>query len=380
MDRFEAMSMFLTTLDKGSLSAAARAMRVPVPTLSRKVADLEALLGAQLLTRSTRKLTLTDAGIAYAAAARRILEQVHEAEQEAAGEFTTPRGDLVLAAPMLFGRLHVLPVVADFLALFPEINVRLMLGDRVVNLIDDHVDMAVRLGVLPDSGMIATRIGSMRAVMCGSPALLGKHGVPQTPEDLQRMPCVAADGSTLAPNWRFRHPDTAASFEVPVVPRLITTAEAAVAAAIRGIGFVRLRYYHAVDAIRAGKLVLVLEAYEPAPTPIHLIHVPRAQMPLKMRRFLAQDAAIPGFRRTESAQIPGRDRVFVLNGLTGAGAAAPRPGAAGPSPRTRPRRSRLRRAATLPQAPAARRGSSHARPVPGPAPAGPGRAAGPARS
>jgi DNA-binding transcriptional LysR family regulator len=299
MDRFEAMSMFLTTLDTGSLSAAARAMRVPVPTLSRKVADLEALLGTQLLTRSTRKLTLTDAGIAYAAAARRILEQVQEAEREAAGEFTTPRGDLVVTAPMLFGRLHVLPVVADFLALFPEINVRLMLGDRIVNLIDDHVDMAVRIGILPDSGMIATRIGSMRAVMCGSPTLLGKHGAPQTPEDLQRMPCVAADGSMLAPNWRFRHPDTAASFEVPVVPRLITTAEAAVAAAIRGIGFVRLRYYHAFGAIRAGQLVLVLEAYEPAPTPIHLIHVPRAQMPLKMRRFL--DFAAPGLRKSLAA-------------------------------------------------------------------------------
>jgi len=296
MDRFEAMSMLLTAVDKGSLSAAAREMRVPVPTLSRKVADLEALLKTQLLMRTTRKLALTDAGMAYAAAARRILERVEEAEREAAGEFTTPRGELVVTAPLLFGRWHMLPIIIDFLALFPEINVRLILGDRVVNLVDDHIDMALRIGNLPDSGMIATRVGSMRAVVCGSPELLRKHGAPQTPEDLAQMPCVSADGSMLAPNWRFRFPDQEGLVEVPIVPRLVTQAEAAVEAAIRGIGFVRLRYYHAYDALRAGKLVLVLEEYEPAPSPIHLVHVPQGQMPLKMRRFL--DFAAPRLRKS----------------------------------------------------------------------------------
>jgi DNA-binding transcriptional LysR family regulator len=296
MDRFEAMSMLLTAVEKGSLSAAARDLRVPVPTLSRKVADLEALLGTQLLTRTTRKLTLTDAGIAYVAAARRILEQLQEAEREAAGEFTTPRGDLVLTAPVLFGRLHVLPIVADFLALFPEINVRLVLGDRVVNLVDDHIDMAVRIGNLPDSGMIATRVGVMRAVICGSPKLLGEQGVPRVPQDLQRLPCVAADGAMLTPNWHFRFADTAGTVAVPIVPRLLTLPEAALDAAVRGVGFVRLRYYQAFDAIQAGKLALVLEEYEPEPTPVHLIHVPRSQMPLKMRRFL--DFASPRLRKS----------------------------------------------------------------------------------
>jgi DNA-binding transcriptional LysR family regulator len=175
MDRLEAMVMFLTAIEKGSLSAAAREMRVPVPTLSRKVADLEVLLKTKLLTRTTRQLILTDAGVAYAAAARRVLEQVDEAERQAAGEFTTPRGELVITAPVLFGRLHVLPVVADFLAQFPEVNVRLMLGDRNVNLVDDQIDMAVRIGKLPDSGMIATRVGSMRRVVCGSPKLFLEH-------------------------------------------------------------------------------------------------------------------------------------------------------------------------------------------------------------
>lgn len=165
-DRFEAMSMLLTAIDKGSLTAAAREMQVPAPTLRRKVADLEALLRTQLLMRTTRKLTLTDVGIAYAAATRRILEQVEKEECEAAGEFTTPRGELVVTAPLLFGRRHMLPIITDFLALFPEINVRLILGDRVVNFVDDHIDMALRIGNLPDSGMTATRVGSKILPKC----------------------------------------------------------------------------------------------------------------------------------------------------------------------------------------------------------------------
>jgi len=166
MDRLEAMSMFLAAVENGSLSAAARQMRVPVATLSRKVAELEALLGTQLLTRTTRKLTLTDAGVTYAAASRHILELVNDAQREAAGEFTMPTGELVITAPLLFGRLHVLPIIVDFLALYPAINVRLALGDHIANLVDDGIDMAVRIGALPDSGMIATRVGSMRLVIC----------------------------------------------------------------------------------------------------------------------------------------------------------------------------------------------------------------------
>jgi DNA-binding transcriptional LysR family regulator len=271
-------------------------MRVPVPTLSRKVADLEAQLGTQLLTRTTRQLILTDAGVAYAAAARRILEQVDEAERQAAGEFTTPRGELVITAPVLFGRLHVLPLIADFLAQFPEVNVRLMLGDRNVNLVDDQIDMAVRIGKLPDSGMIATRVGSMRRVVCGSPKLLKGQGIPQTPEELAGMPCVTTIGvQALGPGWRFRHPGTGADTEVAISPRLATSAEAAVDAALRGVGLVCLRHYQVVDAVKARKLRIVLETYEAEPAPVHLIHATRGQMPLKMRRFL--DFAAPRLRK-----------------------------------------------------------------------------------
>ncbi len=296
MDRFEAMSMLLEVVGKGSLSAASRSLRVPVATLSRKVSDLEALLGAKLLIRTTRKLTLTDAGIAYVSAARRILEQLEEAEREAAGEFTTPKGELVLTAPILFGRLHVLPVVTDFLALYPEINIRLILTDRNVHLIDDDVDLAVRIGRLPESSMIASRIGGMRTVVCASPVLLAGHGIPQSPTDLERFPCVTTDTPMPSPGWRFQPAGSSSSVEVPIVPRLsVTTSEAAVQAAIRGAGVTRLLHYQVAEAIAAGTLQIILEAYEPEPAPISLLHAAHGQMPLKMRRFL--DFAAPRLRQ-----------------------------------------------------------------------------------
>ena len=300
MDRLEAMSMLVTVTETGSLSAAARALRVPLATLSRKVSDLEAQLDTRLLIRTTRKITLTDSGVTYVAAARRILEQVDEAERTAAGEFTVPKGELVVTAPVMFGRLHVLPVVAEFLAAFPEIDVRLALADRNVNLVDDHVDMAVRIGPLPDSSMVATAIGTMRWVTCASPALLATRGVPQAPVDLLRLPCVAVDASLPSPLWRFRHPESGAPVDVQVRPRLaVTTTEAAAEAASLSVGVTRLLHYQVVDAIGQGRLRLILERYEPEPAPVHLLHVSRGQMPLKMRRFL--DFAAPRLRRAIEA-------------------------------------------------------------------------------
>jgi DNA-binding transcriptional LysR family regulator len=296
MDRLEAMSMLVAVTEKGSLSAAGRVLQVPLATLSRKISDLEALLGTRLLIRTTRKLTLTDAGIAYVAAARRILEQVEEAEREAAGEFTVPKGELVVTAPIMFGRLYVLPVVADFLATFPEINIRLILADRNVDLIDDHVDMAVRIGKLPDSSMVATQIGTMRTVTCASPALLAGRGMPQIPDDLVRFPCVTVDTPMPSPSWRFRDPRSGAALDVSVQPRLtVTTTEAAAQAAVRSVGVIRLLHYQVVEEVKRGGLQIVLEAYEPESAPVHLVHASRGQMPLKMRRFL--DFAAPRLKR-----------------------------------------------------------------------------------
>ncbi|HSB95865.1 MAG TPA: LysR family transcriptional regulator [Spongiibacteraceae bacterium] len=303
MDRLEAMSMLLSVTEMGSLSAAGRALKIPLATLSRRISDLEALLGTRLLIRSTRKLTLTDAGIAYVAAARRILEQVEDAERAAAGEFIVPKGELVVTAPVMFGRLHLLPVVAEFLATFPQINIRLMLADRNVNLIDDHVDMAVRIGKLPDSSMIATQIGALRTLTCASPALLAHHGIPQTPDDLTRFPCVTVDAPMPSPSWRFQRAQSKVALDVPILPRLtVTTAEAAAQAAVLGIGVTRLLHYQVAEPVERGELQIVLAAYEPELVPVHLVHVARGQMPLKMRSFL--DFAAPRLRQVLSAMPP----------------------------------------------------------------------------
>ncbi|MDR3507090.1 MAG: LysR family transcriptional regulator [Caulobacteraceae bacterium] len=284
MDRFEAMSLLLRVVERGSLSAASRQLRVPLPTLSRKITDLEALLGAKLLVRTTRRLSLTEAGVAYVAAARRILEQVEEAERAAAGEFTAPKGELVLTAPILFGRLHVLPVVTEFLARFAQIDVRLALSDRNAHLVDDHIDMAVRIGALPDSGMVATAVGAMRMVVCASPALLAAHGAPKAPKDLERLPFVS-----------FEMIGANGGLSAPIRPRLtVTTAEAAVDAAVAGVGVTRVLHYHAADAVRRGALRIILPEFEPDPMPINLVHASRGMMPLKMRSFL--DFAAPRLR------------------------------------------------------------------------------------
>ena len=196
------MTLLLAVVDHGSFSAAGRIRGVPVATLSRKITELEELLGARLLIRTTRRLSLTDAGLAYVANARRILGLMEEVEREAAGEFVAPKGELVLSAPIFFGRAYVLPIVAAFLAQFPEIRIRLLLIDHNVDLISDRVDMAIRIGRLPDSEMVATRIGSMRTVVCASPELIGSHGDPQRPEELLRFPCVSMDAPQPSPGWR----------------------------------------------------------------------------------------------------------------------------------------------------------------------------------
>ena len=186
----------------------------------------------------------------------------------AAGEFITPKGELVLTAPILFGRLHVLPVVTEFLATFAEINIRLVLSDRNANLVDDHVDMAVRIGPLPDSSMVATRVGTMRTVICASPALLAAQGTPTVPTDLPRLPCVSFDLLTSGPDWRFPAPRSKGTSTVPVNVRLsVTTAEAAVDAAIAGIGATRVLHYQAADAIAQGKLRIILEHMNPKRCP-----------------------------------------------------------------------------------------------------------------
>ncbi|WP_291844668.1 LysR family transcriptional regulator [Maricaulis sp.] len=286
MDRLKAMSIIVNVVEKGSFSAASRALGIPLATVSRQVTELEAHLGTRLMTRTTRKLTLTDAGEAYIASARRILDQVDAAERAAAGEFHTPRGELMITAPVSFGRLQVLPVIQDFLAAYPQINVRLALSDRNLHLLDEHIDMAVRIGPLPDSTMIASPVGSVRMVVAASPDLLASCGTPGTPRDLDRLPGVHFDILSPAGRWSFTGPDGKPVEAAPRARLTVSTADAAVSAARDGIGVTRVLGYQCADAVRDGSMRILLEDYEPTPLPVHLLHAGRGAMPGKMRVFL----------------------------------------------------------------------------------------------
>ena len=296
MDRLEAMSIFVAAIDAGSLSGAGRKLGAPLPTVSRKLADLEAHLGARLLVRSTRKLTLTEAGAAYLAASKRILEQVGEAERAVAGEYAAPRGELVVTAPIVFGRLHVLPIVNDFLARYPDIDVRLALSDRNADLIDDHIDVAVRIGRLPESAAVATRVGSVRRVVCASPAYLERRGEPKTPSDLSTHDCVTFEGLGEADAWDFPAPGSRTERVSSIRSRLsVSTAEAAIDAASASVGVTRVLSYQAVGAIEAGALRVILKDFEGEALPVHILHAGQGLLPLKTRAFL--DAAAPRLRR-----------------------------------------------------------------------------------
>jgi DNA-binding transcriptional LysR family regulator len=293
MNRLESMSVLVTVVDAGSLSAAGRQLGMPLATVSRKVSDLEAELRTQLLLRSTRQLTLTESGRGYVEACRRILEQVNEAERAAAGEYTAPRGELVVTAPVVFGRLHVLPVLNEFLRAYPEVSVRLALGDRVVNLLEDHVDLALRIGALPDTGLIATSLGSIRRVLCASPDYLSRRGQPVRVEDLAAHDCVSFELLATGETWRFQV--EGAEVAVPIRPRLtVSAAEAAVDAAIAGLGVTAVLSYQVESALRAGELALILRSAEPAPLPVSFLYASQGRLPLKLRALL--DFATPRLR------------------------------------------------------------------------------------
>ncbi len=287
------MSLLVAASGTGSLSAAARALGVPLTTVSRAISDLEAHLRTRLLNRSSRRLSLTDAGEAYLAACKRILEEVQEAERAATGEYHSPRGELTVAAPVAFGRLRVVPAIAAFLALFPEIDIRLVLSDQVADLLEDRIDLAVRIGDLPDSGLSAVRVGVVRTVVCGSPGYFDTHGVPSHPEDLSGHACVTCV-SLMAPDvWKFSGESSVLA--VPVRSRLaVNTAEAAVDAAVTGVGITRVLSYQAADAMAAGLLRVVLEPFEPRPRPVHLVFHGGRRVPSKTRAFL--DFAVAGLR------------------------------------------------------------------------------------
>ena len=285
MDRLEAMAVLLAVVEGGSLSAASRQLKTPLPTVSRKISELERHLKTRLLNRSARQITLTDAGKSYVEACRVIVEQVDEAERTAMGEYATPRGSLKITAPIVFGRIHLLPVALEFLQAYPEIDLRLVQSDHVLNLLEDRIDVAVRIGELADSSLLATRVGATRRVVCASPAYLAARGKPQKPDDLKTHDCISLENLSTPNAWRF----TTAKGErtVAVRSRLwATTAEFAIDAAIAGAGITRVLSYMVDSARRAGKLEFLLEEFEPPAWPIHLVHSGQGPAPAKLRAFI----------------------------------------------------------------------------------------------
>jgi DNA-binding transcriptional LysR family regulator len=324
MDRLDAMSLFAAIVDGGSLSAAGRRLNVPLATVSRKLADLEAHLKTRLITRSTRKLVLTDAGRDYLDACRLILEQVDEAERAAAGAYAKVKGQLVVAAPIVFGRLHVVPVAAAFLEVHPEVDIQLRLSDRNVNLIEEHVDLALRIGTLPHSNLVATQVGTIRRVVCASPAYLERFGWPRSLEDLAAHQCITFEGLEAATSWTFAGTD-GQKRQARVRSRMtVSTADAAIDAAVLGLGLTRVLSYQVAEALQDGRLVRVLAEEESPAAPASLIYPGQGRLPMKTRAFI--DFAVGRLR----------ERLLALD-ATGAGV-PPRPST--PVQRRRRRRRR----------------------------------------
>jgi DNA-binding transcriptional LysR family regulator len=290
VDRLEGMSIVLAVAESGSLSAAARREKAPLATVSRRISELEAHLGAKLFNRSSRALVPTDAGRAYIAAAKRILADVAEAERAAAGEYATPRGDLRISATVALGRLQLQPVVTEFLAAYPEVDVALSLHERPANLLEEQIDVALRIGVLSDSSLIAVRVGEIRRVACASPNYLRTRGTPGSPDDLSTHDCISYPLLQSPEAWRFERDGI--GYVVPVRSRLIVSnIESACDAARAGLGVTVAFSYCLGEFIKAGELTPLLQNYQPPPLPVSLVYSPNRFMPAKLRAFL--DFALP---------------------------------------------------------------------------------------
>lgn len=287
MDRWQAMKVFVKVAESGGFAEAARQLNMSPPAVTRAVASLEEAIGARLLLRTTRSVKLTQSGAAYFEDCRRILADMAEAEALAAGAHTSPTGVLTVTSPVLFGQMYVLPILTAFLDAHPAVRGRALFVDRMVNIIDEGVDVAVRIGHLTDSDFRAVRVGSVRRVICGAPAYLEKHGVPATPSDLKDHTIIASTGAWSSLDWGFgpQHKDV-----VTVSPRLsCNTNEAAMSAAIQGWGLTRLLSYQIGPALMEGRLHTVLSDYEEEPLPIHIVHGEGRHASAKVRAFV--DAA-----------------------------------------------------------------------------------------
>ena len=282
MDRLDAMQAFVTVAELRGFAPAARKLKLSPSGVTRLIAALEERLGARLLQRTTRSVTLTDAGTRYLERAKRILADVEEAEHAAESERTRPSGRLVVSAPVGFGRLHVSPVMTAYLNRYSEVSGVLRLEDRMVNLVDDGVDLAVRIGDLADSSLVARQVGEMRRITVATPGYLKRHGEPKTPEDLREHQTILFGPAT---NWRFVQDGR--DIEVTPTPRFTSnSADAALQYAEAGGGITRVLAYQAAEGLKRGRLKILLAKYEQPALPIHIVYPTSRLLSAKVRAFI----------------------------------------------------------------------------------------------
>jgi DNA-binding transcriptional LysR family regulator len=293
MDRLHLINVFVAIVDSGGFAGAARKLDMSPPAVTRAINELENHLGVRLLTRTTRVVRVTEPGARYVEDCRRILAELAEADESVSGMHNAPRGRLTVTAPALFGARFVTPIVTEYLQRYPEVSASCWFLDRVVNMMDEGVDVAVRIGELPDSSMQAIRVGRVRRVICASPAYLEQHGVPRMPDELTGHSTISASSVTPAPEWRLL--GNGAVHVVKLQARLTTTTnDSAVAAAVSGFGITRLLSYQVADELRDGRLHTLLDDFEPAALPVHVVHREGRHASQKARAFL--DLAIERLR------------------------------------------------------------------------------------
>jgi DNA-binding transcriptional LysR family regulator len=293
------MTVFVAVAEEESFAAAARRLRMSPPAVTRTIAFLEERLGVRLLTRTTRLVRTTDAGSRYLEDARRILLEADEADEAAAGINAAPRGHLAVTAPVLFGKIYVMPIITAYQMAFQETTVSALFVDRVVNLVDEGLDVAIRIGSLPDSSLRAIRVGQVRSVVCASPAYLKKYGTPNIPADVAQHPVIAATSVSAGSEWKFAKGKE--KIGVRLSPRiLVNTNDGALEAAKSGFGLTRLISYQVASELAAGTLKTVLTDFEEASLPVHVIHREGRHGSAKVRSFV--DLAVERLRTDTALQ------------------------------------------------------------------------------
>jgi len=286
MDRIDEMTVFVAVAELGGFASASRKLKLSAPTITRAVAALEAQVGAELFVRTTRFVRLTESGERYLQDCRRILHELEEAEAQAAGAHLAPQGTLVIAAPIVFGQRLLLPLLVEFLQQYPAVSARALLVDRPVQLSEEGIDCAFRMGELPDSALVATPLGHIRRIVCASPDYLAAHGQPQQPQEVGDHALVVSAADGRSDRWRFVEGDR--DVDIDIEPRLVvSTNEAAISAALGGWGLTRVMSYQVNAELQRGELQRVLQGYEGKPLPVWLVNTEGRRAAAKLRRFLA---------------------------------------------------------------------------------------------